>query len=401
LDTLKKAKIEKGVLGKLCYVATFFLVFLSFVYKNELLILYSFEVFYILLIGLYIIKRNIKIGKYALWSAAFFTVCLLSYIYSVDQVAAFRQIFNVLKILLIGNTIVFFIDKNKKKINFILISIILSAIYLTVLLIIQTPLSYWGTNRLGSNIGLNANDLGLKMAISSLIAIYFAKENKKAHLYILAFIFSTITLFSGSRKAFLLILIGLFFLYILTIKRRRRLLFVIPVLSGIVYLFWYIVMNNTDLYNVLGVRIEQLLNALSGEGNVDNSTIVRFQMIDEGINLFKERPFLGYGIDNYASISTFSTYSHNNYIELLVGVGIFGTVIYYSLYVSIFFKLIKFVRVNKIAGLFISIILGLAILEYGLVTYYIEIFVILLAAAYSAADISNKLSYLNHDKKDE
>jgi O-antigen ligase len=160
-------------------------------------------------------------------------------------------------------------------------------------------------------------------------------------------------------------------------------------------------MNNTDLYNVLGVRIEQLLNALSGEGNVDNSTIVRFQMIDEGINLFKERPFLGYGIDNYASISTFSTYSHNNYIELLVGVGIFGTVIYYSLYVSIFFKLIKFVRVNKIAGLFISIILGLAILEYGLVTYYIEIFVILLAAAYSAADISNKLSYLNHDKKDE
>ncbi|MFH0069895.1 O-antigen ligase family protein [Peribacillus sp. NPDC056705] len=387
---------KKDILEIICYGATFVLILLSFVYKNERLILYSFEFCYIILIGFISMKKNRKIGMYALWSAIFFTICLLSCTYAVNQEAAAMQTINVLKILLIGNSLVLFINNDEKKLNFVLISIIISALYTTVLLIIYTPINYWGSARLGESIGLNANDLALKMTISSLIIIYFGKKNKKTSYFILGAIFLLITFLTGSRKAFLMFLMGLIFLTFLTIKKRRRIFIVLPIMIFIIYLLWNITMTNPVLYSLLGIRIEGLINAFLGQGAVDESTLVRMKMIENGMQLFIEKPFLGYGIDNFVSVSSFSVYSHNNYIELLVGMGIFGTLVYYSLYLGIIYKLFRSLKNNSYAAIFISLIIGLAVMEYGLVTYYIEIYQILIACAYSASIINtnNTRTYL-------
>lgn len=147
-------------------------------------------------------------------------------------------------------------------------------------------------------------------------------------------------------------------------------------------------MNIPEFYNVLGIRIKGMTNFFSGQGNVDDSTLVRIQMIDRGIELFKKKPILGYGIANYSVVSPFSTYSHNNYVELLVGVGIIGTIVYYSIYIYIIFNLLRFKKKDKSLSLFFALVLGIVVMEYGLVSYYIEIYQIIIASAFSAINIS-------------
>jgi O-antigen ligase len=72
---------------------------------------------------------------------------------------------------------------------------------------------------------------------------------------------------------------------------------------------------------------ERFLNLLTNEQ--DMSDIERTQMVELGIELFKERPIHGYGIGNYAALCFRDTYSHHNYVELLVSGGVVALVLYY------------------------------------------------------------------------
>ena len=85
-------------------------------------------------------------------------------------------------------------------------------------------------------------------------------------------------------------------------------------------------MNIPLLYEVLGRRIEGM-RFLSG--NLNASSITRLAMIEEAWGLFKQRPVIGYGFDNFRVISVFETYSHNNYVEVLTALGSVGFFIYY------------------------------------------------------------------------
>lgn len=392
--TLKKKENVNGIFDWICYGATFVLMIICVVYQNILLVYYSYEVAYIILLILKAIKDNVKVRNYTLWSALFFTVCLLSYIYAVDQNIAFKQIFNLLKTLLICNSVLFFINGDKKKLDFILKSIIISSLFLSIMLVLKTPFYQWGSSRLGESVGINSNDLGLKMTIASIISIYFSQENKKKY-YISAIIFFTIALLTGSRKAFILMILSVTFLKILTVKNKRNLIIAIPFLLFLSFLAWKLIMTVPYFYNVLGNRIELMINGFLGKGQVDSSTTNRLYMIDYGMKLFNQKPFLGYGLFNYSALTEYA-YSHNNYVELLVGVGILGTAIYYSLYLYIIFKLFKDLKKNKYAGLFISLIIGLALMEYGLVSYYEEFYQIIIVCGYCSLRLSKEnLSYAN------
>lgn len=392
--TLKKKENKNGIFEWICYGATFVLILFCVVFQNVLIIYYSYEVIYIILLILKAIKDNVKISNYTLWSTLFFTVCLLSFIYAVDQNIAFKQIFNLLKTLLICNCILFFINGDNKKLDFILKSIIMCSLLLVIMLFVKTPYYHWGSSRLGESVGMNSNDLGLKMAISSIVSIYFTQENKKKY-YPLAIIFFTIALLTGSRKAFILLILSLTFLKTLTVKNKKNLIIAIPFLLFFCFLAWNLIMTVPYFYNVLGNRIELMINGFLGKGQVDNSTTIRLYMIDYGMKLFNQKPLFGYGLFNYSALTNYA-YSHNNYVELLVGIGIFGTVIYYSIYINVILKLLKHLRKNKYSGLFVSLIIGLAIMEYGLVSYYEEFYQIIIVCGYCSLRLSKEnLLYAN------
>ena len=87
-----------------------------------------------------------------------------------------------------------------------------------------------------------------------------------------------------------------------------------------------------------------LTNDTSGEE--DTSRVTLFQY---GMNWFLDNPILGVGINNFRVLSTktsefagMSFYAHNNYVELLVDIGIVGIVIYYSAYYYLYLNLRKY-----------------------------------------------------------
>lgn len=78
--------------------------------------------------------------------------------------------------------------------------------------------------------------------------------------------------------------------------------------------------------------------AVGGAEGLDNSANIRTAMINDGLNLWKEKPLLGYGVNQYRFESVYDTYSHNNYIELLASGGLLALVSYYGLIVFLFLK---------------------------------------------------------------
>ncbi|MNC58345.1 hypothetical protein D3C75_1080670 [compost metagenome] len=96
-------------------------------------------------------------------------------------------------------------------------------------------------------------------------------------------------------------------------------------------------------------------------------------------------------MNSYQSIAGFNKYAHNNYVELMVGVGLVGLVIYYLLYVYILHKNFKMMlQGNKNAIIFFTLVIVLLITEIGLESFGDETYQILLASGIAFLQIEFK-----------
>ena len=136
-------------------------------------------------------------------------------------------------------------------------------------------------------------------------------------------------------------------------------------------------MNVPSLYNVVGIRLEQTLLQIEGGNDVkvESSMFVRYGLITYGLEWFKQRPILGYGANNFRVMSDqtyeflgMNFYAHNNYIELLVGVGIIGLLIYYWGYIVIISKSIRIW--NFYTKLALTLIIISLFIDIANVSYY-------------------------------
>ena len=266
----------------------------------------------------------------------------------------------------------------------------LALVFYLVYILFKIDFSQLGEDRLGVDLlGLlwNANDVGMKLCIGFALALYFGLERKhvleKVVLFVLAGAFAVVSFLSGSRTAFLLLVligVGVFFL---TAKNKIFALGIIGVFVAGAYL---LVMRVEPIYEVLGKRLESLIINLFGGETSEGSFDTRAEMIKLGWNAFLERPIFGYGMSNfsvlYEQVTGASTYSHNNFIEILVSGGLVGFVIYYSIYVYLFVKLIKYAFVERdlisiilIAFNFSTLVMQTAMVGYsGTINNFILLF---------------------------
>jgi len=302
-----------------------------------------------------------------LWGVTFFGFCFLSVFWAYYPEGLSDRMVPLLRAVLVVFTIPLYVNE-KRELDILLKAFILGAVILLFRLLITTPFNEWGTERLGRGIGYNANSVGLSFAYASTICMYYAR-NRKLYLFIFI-IFALITLFSGSRKAFIWVLLTIAMFFFNRMKKPANVLYIFP-FGLLVFLIIYIAMNNPTLYEIMGKRIESLINMITGEGRVDSSIRKRMNMINTGMDLFKENMLIGYGLDNYRHLSVYGKYSHNNYIELLVNYGIIGAALYYFLPVTMLFKAFG-IWLHKTREVFIAIIFIVLILinDYGLVSYY-------------------------------
>lgn len=184
------------------------------------------------------------------------------------------------------------------------------------------PVQYLNAMIAGERMGGEyANPYGMVVGNAALCAAYYLiLKNRKRHLFSLIF-FSFFALSTASRKAMLMVVLGVIAIAVMHYGLRRiykTLLISAAVVAVAIY------MLQSPYFGEIGQRV---LNLFSGEQ--DMSDIERTRMIEIGIDLFKERPIHGYGIGNYAALCFRETYSHHNYVELLVSGGIIALILYY------------------------------------------------------------------------
>lgn len=367
-------------------LATFFCVFVSVAFSNVRFLTYPTEVLYVLIILVVSTRSRIRLSSYSIWSYCFLLVCLASSLYSVDSFISFWQTLNVLRVLLVSNAMIIFIGNDIRKADFVLRSVLLGALFLVLWIVVRVPVTSLATARVGRELGLNPNQLGLRLAFASLISVYFGSQatgRRRLLFFCLGAVLPITAFLSGSRKAFVLVIVGWLGFAFLRNPKLRTVIRLLPIVILGIYGLWQTIMGVPVLYRVIGVRVQMLVQGVFGSGVLDPSAEARMNMISNGLRIFLRSPLFGHGIRSY-EVLTHSAYSHNNYVELLVGVGLFGTAVYYALYVAIIWGLFRQIRHNSAAGLFLSSVVGLAIMEYGLVSYYSTFYHLIIACAYGA-----------------
>lgn len=332
------------------------LIFLSlyiitlFIFNYNLRLNFISEMFFIISFGTSLLafilgEKKFKFEFPHLFITLFFLFSAISILWSTDQAVAFSHNIRLFQLYLLLLLVYHSID-NIDDLNLIIKSIfiggILMSIYAFILYGLDGIINAIGEgSRLGGDVN-QENSFGLYSAVTFFIGLYIAMFNKKKRYYIYILLPAIFIFLSGSRKAILIFIICLpiFFIF----NSRKHIFIKTFVLYFFVIFFIYLTMNSTNLPPFLN-RLDILLEGLFRDGELDNSSSTRIDMIRFGIQLFKEKPLFGYGASQYRIhyLHHFGEFRppHNNYIDLLVSYGLIYFIIYYSTVMYFLYTLTK------------------------------------------------------------
>ena len=192
----------------------------------------------------------------------------------------------------------------------------------------------------------NANALAIQLSLAAFLILLAEPRKWWSNLLAVALIVVA-TLTTGTRK-----LVFVWFAYVLLLLRSLFPLFRRPsVGAALVLLLAPVAIWVSLTYGpVLGfgeafedVTFFQRVGDTVTEGK---ATGVRSAMIADALEVWWREPAFGHGINQYRHVSSFTTYSHNKYVELLANFGVVGTLFFYALYAVIGYRAI----VGIIAG---------------------------------------------------
>lgn len=322
----------------------------------------------------------------------FIVLCLVSFFVAIDKDIVLSKVITLTLIFIVMLSLVNYID-NLGKLKKFLIAFVYSGFIASLYILTASDFSasnFLNVIRFGGELG-NHNTVGIILGISATFCFYLFWEAKKYRYWYLLLLLVIVPsiLFTGSRQSLLFIMMN--FIIILYLRNRKSLKNKLKLFLGgglLLLIFLFLVFKIPLLYHTIGYKIENTHSFLSGNKAVNERSLSeRSFMIKVGLEMFKEHPFLGYGIDNYRFYfkqvpGGSEAYSHNNFIELIVGTGIFGFLLYYLTHLIVLKKLCKvskFTKEKTICYTFISIIISHIALSMVFVYYYEKHFSLLLS----------------------
>ena len=332
---------------------------------NYVSLVLFFVIFFIWIIDC-IKKHRIHISKYYIFYMIFIILGSISYLFALQKSYVISKVIQLL-----------------------MNSFIIAGLILSLLMFFTSDFANASKyNRIGSQIG-NVNAISICLCYSlSAIFIMNNKSKKKINIFLIVLITIAI-LFTGSRKGILIvILLTLFSYFIKNIDNLHKTAKNIIISIIAVTLVFLLIMNVPFLYNMVGIRFISLFDFVTKGEIQDFSMMSRNNMIKVGIEWFKLRPFRGYGLDNFRFLYNkyfgYDYYAHNNYIELLVDLGVIGVIVYYLFYMYIFKNLLSFkLHINYKTCIFFSVSFILLIMDYARVSFEDRILVIYMSIIFS------------------
>ncbi len=334
---------------------------------------------------------KLKLGKFELWLTALLVLGGLSSFWSIDSGNVFRALFNLLRISIVCFCVYPHLN-SRKALNRLLLLMLGALTYMQLILLVRTPASSWGTERIGAVINQNSNEIGRLTCLGSLLCLYFMGRYKRLRIPLtgLFCLFAAGALLTGSRSAVLILLFQTALYYFLVSGNLKRILAAAG-MAAAVYLLFLFLRNNEALYNLIGIRMEHLFQFFTGSSKGDGSIRERLYFMESAWNLFLSHPILGIGLNNFSVyLSSIgygnAVYSHCGFLEILSTLGITGFLIYYSMYAGVIRRLLRpAFRKDMLAALLLVINLRVLIFEISSISMftYITYITLMLGLAYT------------------
>lgn len=247
----------------------------------------------------------------------------------------------------------------------------------------STPLVINGI-QIGGAISIS---IGLLSGVLIVLSTLIYRNNDLKFWLVFVLLFGVI-LFVSDRKSLLFVPLCLYVRFFIT--KKSSVYFKVLIASLVSFMILIILYLNTvypGYYeNVLPEYISNMVKYFSGNiSEIDEGSIrTRVSLINLARTVFYERPWLGWGLNTFStSINSGGYYSHNNFFEILVGVGVIGLIIYYLKYLTVLFALIKeryktnSEHMRVMITVFFAILLSFVIIEYWQVTYFSRKFILI------------------------
>lgn len=236
------------------------------------------------------------------------------------------------------------------------------------------------------------NDYAFMLSVGvNLLFWNLISSSKKWYVWIGSLIFVAIftlenIIASGSRAGLIYLIISFGYFLYFAIKSAKPITRLILGLTSIVAFFnLYIILINSPHFRRLLTLFKYFQNdkiKLHGR-SIDTSAQERANLLEQAYGFWLERPVFGWGLDQFRYIKPGrNTFSHNNFLELLCNHGVFGLVIYYSMYLYIFFLFIKVYKLSNKAPIVIwtsSLIFMTLFRDLVHVNYYNKLQIIVLS----------------------
>lgn len=334
------------------------------------------------------IAMNIKMSRTKLYQATnvwyffFWIFGILSIIWSIRRADSYGMTRIILRQFAVIIALGLGID-SIKNIHIALKIYLVSCTIMMLKISIYMARGYSGSKMWDAICGNYFNTVAQILALSIAVALYLFQhevEIRKKALYIIYAVFAFYHIIAtGSRKGLImpLVAIGVYLIVKSGADLKKIIRNILIFIAGAVVL-GYVLMQNEELAVRLNMVVELIL-----QGNaVDESSVLRMAFIQLAKEMFITSPLLGCGLNTFASQCLINYgryyYAHNNFFELLSGVGIVGFVSYYWLYAYSIYKFYVMRKKHDIYILGLSVWLTLIFFEYGIVTYSVLLYPILL-----------------------
>ncbi len=299
-------------------------------------------VFAVLLAGLLVTGRVLRIGKFrspgfAWLTAPFLTYCLIKSVPETGNEWPVEELFPLACAFLGGISVALGL---RAGVSF---KAIVYAQVLSNLCNIVAAFLGIGTEAVGGDpvryagVTGNANDFGLQLTIGACL-IWLAP--RQAGWFPCSFAFFSVAYAVGTSGSRTALLVAAFFLALVSIqilgsiKTKRRIVLALSLTAAICLLGAMLAPLLLDKAKTI-TAIDRALD------HRDSSFEKRMGMIQQALRLWQQAPVFGHGLDGFERLSGYPGYAHNNYAELLCNLGLVGVFLYYSLHLAVLLRATK------------------------------------------------------------
>ncbi len=378
---------DLALLSLAVYIATVF-VFSS----NEQLNIIS-QAAFVLMCGfsfLYILtqKKALYVNLTVVWLFCLLLLSFCSLSWSIDVSYGIERVVTLIQLVvlcLFANIIIDTPYKVDFSINSVVFSGYVMYIYTFATLGFDGVLAMLADDvRIGGSVN-QENAFGYYSAIVFAFALYQMLYKGRKWQVIFLPLPIIMGLLSGSKKSLLLLVVAAFLL--IALKERKK-VFVRTFFAVAVVMLAAFALYRLGIMDLVLQRFDA---ALSG---TDNSTNKRRLYIEFGIEMFKKKPILGYGIEHFGLLFQEKYGSmhpaHNNYVQILTSFGITGFLLWYGAYFYFLIIGIKNFYKNDIAPMLFFISVITLVNDITTTTLLNKFTYILLAMCFAIAHIIKK-----------